>query len=165
MSRTKVAPRRLKTKPVTFACEVTLCSTPQEIVEKILTPENWTDFNGYLVLPGIKSAEFESRTPDVIGTRIRVTNTDGSTHLEQIVAYEPDRKLVMELKEFSRPLSSLATAFEETWDFRREHDATHVTRSFQLTAKSPLKRPLLTVISVLLKRAIARHLGQMREAE
>ncbi len=151
--------------PITFSCEATFHQTPEEIVEQILTVQNWIDFQGYLMLPGIKSAEFEVRTPEIVGTRILVTNTDGSKHVEEIIDWEPDRRLVMQLKDFSRPLSSLATAFEETWDFQRENDSTKVVRSFRLTPKSALTRPMLALIGVFLKKAIVRHLRQMRENE
>ena len=65
--------------------------------------------------------------------------------------------------EFSPPLSRLATGFEETWDFRCIGPDTRVVRTFELHATSRATRPLLWLISLLLKRAIARHLRQMRE--
>ena len=66
------------------------------------------------------------------------------------------------MKEFSPPLSRLATRFEETWEFQHTDNGTHVTRSFHLHAKTYLARLLLQVISFFLKRAIARHLREMR---
>jgi hypothetical protein len=66
------------------------------------------------------------------------------------------------MKEFSAPLSRLATGFEETWDFRRTGNATHITRSFRLHAKSIVARLVLWVMSFFLKRAIVRHLREMR---
>jgi hypothetical protein len=116
------------------------------------------------MLPGIKVAQFEVTAPDVVGSRIRVTNTDGSSHVEEIVEWHPDSRLGLHLKEFSAPLARLANWFEETWDFERSGNATKVTRSFKLHAKSALTRPLLMVIPILLKKAITRHLRQMRFA-
>jgi hypothetical protein len=88
-------------RPITFSCTETIPLTPEDIVGQILDLANWTDFKGYGVLPGIKAAEFETRTPGVVGTRIRVTNTDGSSHVEEIVEWEPDRYLRFDMKEFS----------------------------------------------------------------
>ena len=68
------------------------------------------------------------------------------------------------MHEFSRPVSRLATAFDETWEFERLGDRTKVVRSFEMYRKSALTRPLLWLISFLLKRAIARHLEQMAQA-
>jgi hypothetical protein len=72
---------------------------PGEIASQILDLANWTSFTGYGVLPGITSAEFEVRTPDVVGTRIRVTNTDRSSHVEEIVEWRPDRRVRLDMKE------------------------------------------------------------------
>jgi hypothetical protein len=149
-------------KPIKFFCAETLPFVPEDIARQVFDLANWIDFKGYSVLPGIKAAEFEVRTPGVVGTRIRVTNLDASSHVEEIVEWEPDHRLRLDMKDFSPPLSRLATGFVETWDFQRIGNATRVTRSFELNAKSAFARPLLWLISFLLKRAIARHLRQMR---
>ncbi|HET6574083.1 MAG TPA: SRPBCC family protein [Fimbriiglobus sp.] len=152
-------------KPITFSCTDTLSLTPEDIARQILDLANWTDFTGYGPLPGIKAAEFEVRTPAVVGTRIRVTNTDGSSHVEEVVEWEPDRRLRLDMTDFSPPLSRLATGFVETWEFERLGDGTRVIRSFEMHAKSVLARPVLWLVSFLLKRAVARHLRQMRGKE
>lgn len=150
-------------RPITFTCTDTLALAPAEIAGRILDLANWTDFTGYAVLPGIKAAEFEARTPGVVGSRIRVTNTDGSRHVEEIVEWQPENSLRLRMTEFSAPLSRLATEFVESWAFVRAGAATRVTRSFELHPKSAVARPALWLISLLLRRAIARHLRQMRD--
>jgi hypothetical protein len=152
-------------KPIEFSCVETLDISPDEIVQQILDLTNWPDFKGYGFLPGIKTAEFEVRTPKVVGTRIRVTNNDGSGHVEEIVEWQPDRTLTLHFKDLSPPVSRLATSFEETWDFEPISGGTRVVRSFRLYAKSAFTRPLLWMISIFLKKAIARHLTQMREVQ
>jgi hypothetical protein len=152
-------------KPITFACEETLPLAPEDIARLMLDLANWTTFKGYAILPGIRAAEFEVRTPGVVGSRVRVTNTDGSSHVEEIVEWQPGWRLKLRMDCFSPPLSRLATHFDETWEFRRVGDATRVTRSFELHPRSAPARPLLWVISLLLKRAVGRHLRQMRGPE
>jgi hypothetical protein len=147
--------------PIRFTCVATLPFAPEEIAAQILDLAEWTNFRGYGQLPGIKTAEFEVRTLEVIGTRIRVTDTDGSNHIEEIIEWQPDRRIGIEMKDFSPPLSRLATNFLETWDFVRLDQGTRATRSFELYAKSRLTRPALWLISLLLRRAIARHFHQM----
>lgn len=149
-------------KPITFTCEAMLPLNPEEIASQILDLSKWPEFNGYGPLPGIKLAEFETRTAEIVVTRIRVTNRDGSTHVEEIVEWEPTRRLGLHLHEFSPPVSRLATGFDETWEFERVGDDTHVVRSFEMHPKSALTKPLLWLISFLLKRAIALHLEQMQ---
>ena len=150
-------------KPITFSCTETLPLAPEEIAGQILDITNWPGFTGYGPMPGIKAAAFEARTTAVVGTRIRVSNTDGSSHVEEVVEWEPDRRLRLDMKDFSPPLSRLATGFEESWEFQRIDQATRVTRSFELHATSAFARPFLWLISFLLKRAIARHLRQLRD--
>jgi hypothetical protein len=149
--------------PITFACEETLHQTPAEIAAQILDLTNWPDFPGYGPLPGIRAAEFELRTPDVVGSRIRVTNTDGSRHVEEIVEWRPDQRVRLKMHDFSPPVSRLATSFDEIWEFQRNGDKTRVVRSFMLHPKSAGARPLLWLISLLLRRAVALHLKQMRD--
>ena len=151
--------------PITFTCKETLLLAPEDIARQILDLTKWPDFRGYGPIPGIKVAEFEVQTPGIVGSRIRVTNQDGSSHVEEIVEWKPDHRLRLEMKEFSAPLSRLATGFEETWEFKRTGKETHVTRSFRLHAKSVLARLLLWVISFFLKWAIVRHLREMRTNE
>jgi hypothetical protein len=54
-------------RPITFSCADTLALSPADIAGRILDLANWTDFTGYGVLPGIRAAEFEVRTPGVVG--------------------------------------------------------------------------------------------------
>jgi hypothetical protein len=65
---------------------------------------------------------------------------------------------------FSKPLSRLATRFVETWEFEWVGNETKVARSFELNAKSMLTKPVLWIISIFLKRAIARHLTEIKHA-
>src|SRR3984893_5395228 len=134
-------------KQITLSCEQTLALAPEDIARQILNLTKWPEFHGYGPIPGIKVAEFEVQTPGIVGSRIRVTNTDGSGHVEEIVEWQPGRRLQLHMKDFSAPLSRLATRFEETWEFQRVGNATRVVRSFQLYGKSALTRPLLWMIS------------------
>lgn len=149
-------------RPITFTCRETLALAPADIAGQILDLAKWSEFTGYGPLPGIKSVEFEARTPEVVGTRIKVTNTNGSAHVEEIVEWQPEARLVLHMTDFSPPLSPLATRFEEEWAFERAGDATHVTRTFRLYPKSLLTRPAVWLISFLLRRAVARHLRQIK---
>ncbi len=150
--------------PVTFSCLGRLLLTPQQIAAQILDLPRWPEFAGFGPLPGIRNASFESRTPDVVGTRIRVTNTDGSTHVEEITVWQPDRIIQLRMQGFSPPLSRLATHFVETWEFNDSSGATDVRRSFELHPRGWWTKPALWMIARLLKRAISKHLRQLREA-
>ena len=146
---------------IKFVCHDVLPQRPEEIAAQILDPAKWPDFQGYGPLPGIKAATFEIRTPDVVGSRIRVENLDGSRHVEVITEWRPEERLQLSMQEFSPPVSRLATRFVETWDLHWTDDGTAVTRSFEMHPKSVATWPVLWLVSFLLKRAIARHLRQL----
>ena len=148
-------------KSITFACRKTLPMEPEAIANLILDLAKWPDFRGYGPIPGIKCAEFQPRTADVVGSRIRVTNLDGSTHVEEVVVWQPNNRLQLLMKDFSLPLSRLATSFVETWEFRRINDKTMALRSFEMNARSTAAWPILWLISFILKRAIDRHLHEL----
>lgn len=67
-------------KPIVFACRRETTASLAEIVDHILSPENWTTFKGWGPLPGIRSAALERRTPELVGTKFRVVSTNGDRH-------------------------------------------------------------------------------------
>ena len=71
---------------------------------------------------------------NIVGTRIRVTNRDGSTHVEEIVVWQPDQKIELQMSEFSAPLSHLATSIDERWMFDRNDCNPFVPNVRQVTA-------------------------------
>lgn len=148
-------------RPMIFTCKAIIPKTASEICAEIANVARWPEFKGYGLLPGIASAAYEQRTPTMIASRIRVRNTDGSGHVEEICAWEPGRKVVMKLHDFTPPLDRLATHFIEEWHFEAKNGATHVTRKFQLFPQHPAARPFLWLISLAFRRAIARHLAEM----
>ncbi len=148
-------------KPIFFECESLSNRAPDEIAQQILDLKNWPNFGGYWPIPGIKAAEFEIQTPSVVGTRIRVTNQDGTSHVEEIVEWNPEQTVRLKFSGFSPPLSNMADHFDETWFFQRTKGGTKVTRSFELHPKTRLGRLVLWVLSFFLARAIRRHLREM----
>ena len=148
-------------KPIAFRCSATLKMASREIAAQILDTSNWAEFPGYGPIPGIESAEFELRTAEIVGSRVRVRNTDGSSHVEEIVAWQPGRRLQLEMNEFSPPLSWLATAIVETWEFEEVDRCTEIVRTFELYAKRLWTWPFIWVASIFLRRAVVRHLGWM----
>lgn len=149
-------------KAIRFACEDILPLPSEAIARQILDLTRWPDFHGYGPIPGIHSAQFDVQTPQIIGTRIRVLNLDGSSHVEEMVEWQPQERIRLEMKEFSPPLSRLASRFEEIWEFTSTGDGTRVVRSFLLHPKSLLGRLALQMIRFFLKAAIARHLREMK---
>jgi len=132
-------------------------------MQQILDVSEWPGFTGYGPIPGIQSARFEVQTPEVVGSRIRVTNCDGSSHVEEIVEWQPPHRLKLVMSGFSPPLSRLASHFEESWELTPNATGTFAVRTFALYAKSLLGRIALVPISWLLRGAVQRHMRQMQE--
>ncbi|MDB4731873.1 SRPBCC family protein [bacterium] len=150
-------------QPITFTCAETFIASPSEISSNLLNLDKWCEFEGYGIMPGIKVAVFERETPEVIGSIFRVSNSDGSTHTEEIVEWEPETRICLRMENFSPPLSRLSSHFLERWTFTPNKEANLVTRSFELHPKHLITKPALWLISFLLKKAIARQLQQMQD--
>jgi hypothetical protein len=137
-----------------------LRKTPQEICAELLDTGRWPEFQGYSILPGIRNAHFETQTPGMVGSRIKVQNTDGSSHIEEIVEWDAARKVMLKFQEFESPLRNLATHFLETWEFRPSEAGTKVTRRMAMYPKGLPGWLLLLPISRLMKKAFEKNLTQ-----
>lgn len=100
-------------QPIRFACSATIQKSAPAIGAEIADVARWREFRGYGPLPGIARAAYELRTEQMVGSRIRVHSTDGSTHVEEITAWEPGVQVAMRLGEFTPPLCHLASHFTE----------------------------------------------------
>jgi hypothetical protein len=154
----------MSARPITFSCREVLPSSPEQIFQQIARVESWCEFRGYGPLPGIATAQYESRTEKMKGSRIRVQNRDGSMHVEEITEWNPQERVVLQLHEFSPPLSWFSDRFVEEWDLAVSQGGTQVQRTVSLYPRSALTRMPLLAISLLLRRAVARHLHQMKSA-
>ena len=147
-------------KPVTFRCRRRIPRTPVLIRAAIADVARWSEFRGYGLIPGIQSAEYAERTSVMVGSVIRVRNVDGSTHHERILEWS-DQRVVMELGDFTPPLSRFAERFRETWSFEPEPEGTRVTRRFELFPRGLVGWLLLSGLAFPLKAAIERQLEDM----
>jgi hypothetical protein len=133
----------------------------QEICLQFLNTERWSDFEGYSILPGIKSAVFEIKVPGWVGSRIKVKNTDGSSHVEEIIEWNAEHKMALRFQEFDSPLRYLATHFVEAWTFNKSAQGTEVTRAMSMYPKGILGWLVLLPISRLMKKAFEQNSAKM----
>ncbi|MFN8382847.1 MAG: SRPBCC family protein [Anaerolineales bacterium] len=148
-------------KPIEISIHGHTKRSPQEICAEFLDTERWSDFKGYFILPGIKRASFESKTPSIIGSRIKVQNTDGSSHVEEIIEWDVENKIALKFQEFDSPLKNFATHFIETWKFSPSNNGTEITRSITMYCKGVLGWLMLLPISRLMKKAFEKNATQM----
>lgn len=144
--------------PITIQTHGITPVTSQVICAGILDMERWPDFKGYWFLPGIEKAYFEYKPADVVGSRIRVHNLDGSSHVEEIVKWEVESQVTLQFGNFSPPLNGLATHFVENWHFRPTANGTEITRTMALYPKNFRGGLMLRLIAPLMKKAFEQHL-------
>jgi hypothetical protein len=140
-------------RPLEVKVSSKMAITPEQLFHEILQMENWESFQGYGPIPRIRIASFNPLTEQIVGSKIKVENLDGSTHVETIVVWDSYNFIQMELQEFSKPLSYLATHFIERWKL----SGNSVTRSMELHSKSLLARPVLWIISFFMMQALKKH--------
>jgi hypothetical protein len=150
--------RVVKMKPIEIKITGHIQRSSREICMELLDTERWSEFKGYSILPGIEHAHFETKTPELIGSRIAVKNTDGSSHIEEIIEWDVDRKVALRFQEFKSPLQYFATHFVEAWEFRTSTDGTEVSRTMTMYPKGILGWFMLIPISRLMKKAFERNL-------
>ena len=148
-------------KPVEVKIVGHIQKSSQEICEEILDTERWSEFKGYSILPGIKSAQFEVKTPEVVGSRIKVQNNDGSSHIEEIIEWDVANRIQLKFQEFNSPLKNLATHFIETWEFRKSPTSrTEASRIMSMYPKGIFGWLMLMPISKLMKKEFEENFRQ-----
>jgi len=136
----------------------------QDVCAQFLDLERWPDFKGYSILPGIQSAIFEIKTPAILGSRIKVQNTDGSSHVEEIIQWDTTSGIAMKFENFSPPLQRFASHFIEMWEFRPAAGGTDVIRSMLMYPKNALGWFILFPISKLMRKAFEKNLADTSQA-
>lgn len=82
-------------KPIEIKIVGHIQKTSQEICTELLDTGRWSEFKGYSILPGIKNARYEVKTPGVIGSKIIVENNDGSSHVEEIIEWDVANRIAL----------------------------------------------------------------------
>lgn len=148
-------------RPIEIKVIGELDKSPAEICSQVLDTSRWSEFTGYSILPGVKQAHFEVKTPMLVGSRIRVQNTDGSTHVEEIIEWDEARKLSLKFQEFSTPLlGAIASQFIESWEFAQRGEKTQAIRKMRMYPKNWLGWLVLLPISRLMQKAFEQSLAQ-----
>lgn len=148
-------------KPIEIVTKTRTKMTSKEICNLILDVDLWSSFKGYLFLPGIKSASFELKTENIVGSKIRVISSDNSSYIEEIIEWDIKNKVSLKFIEFSPPLDNYATHFIETIEFKILSDETEVIRKMTMYPKSMIGKFILIPISRLMKKALINHMSNL----
>lgn len=119
-------------KPIVLILESDVQVAALDFCEQLLDLKKWPHVKGNGVLPGMQKAEFRKRTKNIVGTQVLVTNTDGSTYVETVEAWEPAARIELRTDAFSNVLRYLARYFIDTYECTAIEGGTHVKRTIQL---------------------------------
>lgn len=144
-------------KPIVIAVEGVGSMSSEEVCASILDLDRWREFEGHGFLPGIERAVFEVRTPEVVGTRIRVFSKDGSEHVEEIVEWDTQRRIAMKFQDFQSPVRRLATGFLESWTFSPGTEGLRMRREMAMYPKGIFGWLMLRMISRMMRQAFLKQ--------
>jgi len=78
---------------------------------------------------------------------------DGSSHVEEIIEWDTQTRLVLRFQDFSPPLKNLAQYFIEEWRFSKLPLGTSIVRKMSMYPKGLAGLLFLLPISRLMKKA------------
>jgi len=141
----------------TFTTTSETNASPNETFAFIIDLDQWPLFEGFAMIPAIVRAEREDTDPIGVGTRIEVTNSDGSVHHERITVFEPGTAYCIEM-ELTPPVSYVMETIIETVRLdTTEGGGTRLVRTFDLRPRSILSAPVAWLVSRFLHRAVRNH--------
>ena len=94
-------------QPIEVKISGFVAQTSQQICRQFLDISRWSEFEGYGFLPGVKSVQYQVTTPNMVGTKFRVINTDGSSHTEEIIEWDEERIIKLKFQDFDSALKTL----------------------------------------------------------
>jgi hypothetical protein len=137
---------------------VLITASPEQVFDFVASEQGFLSFSGFGPIPGLKQVVFERGSYQRVGSESRVTNTDGSTHRERIVACQRPHRFAVVIHDLSPPFGKLVTEIDELWQVVGEPTGSRLSRSFAFQLRSPLLWPLsLLLVQVLFRGAMRRH--------
>ena len=98
-----------------------------------------------------------------MGSIIKVINSDGSRHIEEIIHWDVDKKIEIQFYDFHSPLQYFASHFIETWEFNKVGDVTDMTRTMTMYPKGLLGWIFLKPLSLLMKKSFENNLIHLNQ--
>jgi hypothetical protein len=145
-----------------FQTRTNVATRPGLVFAHVIDLDAWPTFRGFGPVPGIVEAKLVNGATVGPGSRIRVTNTDGSVHHEVIQAFEVGRHLTLQM-ELTPPASHVMAGIEERVDVEAHGAGTRITRRFTVRPRWFFMAPFAWVIAHgFLHRAVVRHDAAVR---
>ena len=120
---------------------------------------NFATFAGFGPIPGIRSAAYETPGEPAVGSRRRMIKTDGTEHIEEIIAMERPSRHVSRITALSPPFSWLVRSGEDDWKFIATETGTIVERTFSFELTTPVAAIVaLPLLHLFMRPAVERDL-------
>lgn len=126
---------------------------------------NLSEFVGFGPIPGIREAKWENEDGIRLGAIRTVVNTDGTQHREEVVGYDPPRRIEDRIFDVTSPLRHLAKDIRDEFVFETVEDGTRIVRTFSVEPKNRLAVPVVSMMAkTALRPALLRHLEALEAA-
>jgi carbon monoxide dehydrogenase subunit G len=142
--------------PVVHAAEARLGASRADVFRALVDPGGWPEW-----FPGVRSVSYQTPAPYGVGT-VRVADVGGTRWIEEIIAWDGDRRWAWTVVRASVPL---ATAQVEAFDLADDGDRTRIQWTLALEPRliARLGAPFMGgSISRLLVRAMRNLEGRLR---
>jgi uncharacterized protein YndB with AHSA1/START domain len=143
---------------VTIRESLKLPLPPERVFDFLSSEEGFLSFAGAGIVPGLAEVRFDHGGFRVAGSKARVTNTDGSTHREEIRRVDRPHGYAVRIDQLSSPFRFLVRHVDEVWTLTPDGTGTALDRAFVFTLRSRVALPVaLPLGHVLFRFAMRRH--------
>jgi hypothetical protein len=132
------------------------CSVEQAF-DDTLDASHWSEFAGFAFIPGIVQATQRVPGPVVKGTIHDVTNSDGSHHVEEVVALERPRTHTRRIFGLTGAFALVVRSMDETWSFSTLPNGCEARRRFDFELTSVVAAPVGLALMIPFRAAMRRH--------
>jgi carbon monoxide dehydrogenase subunit G len=136
---------------------VEIGAPPQSVWRLLTDIHKMPMFSGFGPIPGIQSARWVVGESCLEGAARQVRNTDGSTHIEDVVIAAPPSRLEDRIHGFTSPFRLLVREVRDRFELVPKDGATVLERTFAIELKSPVWLPVAAMLVPLLRQAVRRH--------
>jgi hypothetical protein len=142
----------------------TIAAPPEAVRAHLLEIEHLSEFEGYGLIPGIRSAHWERGARAELGAIRLVENTDGSKHREQVMQLD-DSVVEDRIFDFDSPLRHLAAEALDRFELSPAPGGMRIDRSFTISLKSSVFLPIgWAIANLFLRPAMKRHLDRIAQS-
>lgn len=142
-----------------------VAASPERSFDFTNDAANLVSFVGYGPIPGIREAVYETPGEPTLGSRRRVSNTDGTEHAEEIVAFERPSRHTTRITGIAPPFAWLVRYGEDEWRFTERDRGTEIDRTFTFELTTPLAAPVAwLILHTLMRAAVRRDLANVARA-